>query len=412
MVHGYLNTGVKAQCSGCSACVQACPFGALAMEKDAEGFGYPVLDAELCRDCGLCHRACPMERPPALHDGAREVFGGHHVDAGVLAGSTSGGAFTALVQAWFDRPGDRVVWGAVAHGLEVRHECAASADDAAKFRKSKYSQSDMGLAYREIRKQLSEGWSVLFSGTPCQVAGLYAYLGNSPSGELLTVEVICEGVPSPHYIQKYAKRLEARYKTSLETLDYRDKDGRKWDFQVMSASLESGHHFKVDRWFNPYWSIWLQHLMNRPSCYTCSFARPERVADISLGDLWGVHIYCPDLYNGNAGASLVVCSTEAGVALLGAARSRLSGRGLPFEDALRYQGPMRRPVGWEPRRGAFMRDLLSMDIDELERKWAKRPTIRLLASKYLWGNRQKVTLWKIRERIRTSGKGRDDNVLR
>lgn len=399
MDYGYLNTNEKTQCAGCSACVQACPFGALAMERDEEGFAYPVLDAELCRDCGLCHKACFIEHCPEFHDGVREVFGGHHVDAEVLAGSTSGGAFTALVQTWFKRSGTCVVWGAVAHGLKVRHECAASIDEAVKFRKSKYSQSDMGLAYREIRKQLSKGWSVLFSGTPCQVAGLYAYLGNSECGNLLTVEVICEGVPSPHYIQKYAKRLEARCGASLETLDYRDKDGHKWDFQVMSASLESGHHFKVDRWFNPYWSIWLQHLMNRPSCYTCSFARPERVADISLGDLWGVHIYCPDLYNGNAGASLVVCSTDAGASLLEGSRPLLSGRELSFEDALRFQGPMRRPVGRESRREDFMKDLLSMDIDQLERKWAKRPTIKLLISKYLWGNRQKVALWKIKKRI-------------
>lgn len=399
MGNGYLNTNIKAQCAGCSACVQACPFGALAMESDEEGFGYPVLDAKLCRDCGLCHKACFMEAATAFHNGKPEVFGGHHVDAEVLAGSTSGGAFIALVQTWLDRPGARAVWGAVAHGLKVRHECARSVGEAAKLRKSKYSQSDMGPAYREIRKQLSEGWSVLFSGTPCQVAGLYAYLGSSPHGELLTVEVICEGVPSPRYIEKYAERLERRYGTSLETLDYRDKDDCKWDFQVMSASLEGGHHFKIDRWFNPYWSIWLQHLMNRPSCYTCSFARPERVADISLGDLWGVHNYCPDLYNDNAGASLVVCSTDAGFSLLGDARSRLSGRELSFEEALRYQGPMRRPVGWEPRRDDFMKDLLTMDIDELERKWAKRPTIKLLASKYLWGNRQKVALWKIKKRV-------------
>ena len=399
MDYGYLNTNEKDQCAGCSACTQVCPFGALTMERDEEGFAYPVLDVELCRDCGLCHRACFMERASEFHDGVRMVFGGHHVDAGVLAESTSGGAFTALVQTWFNRSGTRVAWGAVAHGLKVRHECAASVDEAAKFRKSKYSQSDMGLAYREIRKQLSQGWAVLFSGTPCQVAGLYAYLGNSASDRLLTIEVICEGVPSPRYIEKYAERLERRFETSIESLDYRDKDGNKWDFEVMSASLGGGHHFKVDRWFNPYWSIWLQHLMNRPSCYTCSFARPERVADISLGDLWGVHIYCPDLYNGNAGASLVVCSTDAGASLLEGSRPLLSGRELSFEDALRYQGPMRRPVGREPRREDFMKDLLAIDIDELERKWAKRPSIKLLASKYLWGNRQKVALWKIKKRI-------------
>lgn len=399
---GYLRTGKKRECYGCGACVARCPFGAIEMQEDDEGFRYPVVDKDACRNCGLCHNVCPAEREAPVSLDTPYAYGCSHKDPDVLQESTSGGAFSALISAWFEREGDRVAWGAVAHGIDVCHECAQSEAEAQKFRKSKYSQSDTSLAFPEIVKQLKNGMEVLFSGTPCQVAALHVYLGSlslDTSG-LVTIEVVCEGVPSPIYIRKYADRLEKKHGAKVESLDYRDKDGARWDFEVMSAGFSDGGSWKIDRWMNPFWSIWLQHLMNRPSCYTCQFARPERTADISLGDLWGVHLYCPDLYNKNRGASLVICSTEAGKSLLDDAKKLLNGRQVPYDEARKYQGPLRQPIGEEPRRDAFMAELPRMDIDDLEQNWAKRPDARLLFSKYVWGNRQKVLLWRCMRRLR------------
>ncbi len=152
-----------------------------------------------------------------------------------------------------------------------------------------------------------------------------------------------------------------------------------------------------DRWFNPFWSIWLNHLMSRPSCYECPYATADRGADISLGDLWGVHLYCPELYGKNGGASLVVCNTEKGEKVFLEAQKQMYGHELKFEDALKYQGPMRKHIAMNPQRDAFMADLQNDDIEYqvLNKKWAKPPTIKLLWQKYVWGNRQKIWLWNL-----------------
>ena len=115
----------------------------------------------------------------------------------------------------------------------------------------------------------------------------------------------------------------------------------KWDFEVMYTLLVNGKVLKRDRWFNPFWSVWLNHLMSRPSCYACPFANTARVADISLGDLWGVHLYCPELYGKNLGASLVVCNTEKGKREFAKAQPLMYGHALDFNEALKYQSPMR-----------------------------------------------------------------------
>lgn len=154
-----------------------------------------------------------------------------------------------------------------------------------------------------------------------------------------------------------------------------------------------------DRWFNPFWSIWLKHLMSRPSCYKCPFATTERVADISLGDLWGVHLYCPELYGKNGGASLAVANTDKGRTVLQAAEAEMYGHELKFEESLKYQSPMRKHIDSNPDREQFMQDLKgSMTYEEINQKWADKPSVKLLWQKYIWGNRQKVWLWNLTHR--------------
>lgn len=138
--------------------------------------------------------------------------------------------------------------------------------------------------------------------------------------------------------------------------------------------------------------------MSRPSCYQCPFAQTKRGADITLGDLWGVHIYCPELYGKNGGASLVICNTEKGKNVLEKTREKMYGHDLDFDTALEYQSPMRNPIGYNPQREAFMEDLIGdMKFAEINKKWAKKPTLRLLWSKYVWGNRQKVAVWNLKQ---------------
>lgn len=418
---GYLIDKDKGKCYGCEACVQICPKSALKMEEDDEGFRYPILNKDLCVKCNLCHQVCLYENMPVRYGKDKYVFGGYIKDEEVRFESTSGGAFSAIVDTFCDD--NYVIFGAESKGLLVWHSYITDKKNLAKFRKSKYSQSKMGKSYQQAKDFLNSGKKVLFSGTPCQISGLKAFLRNTNQDNLLTVEVICEGVPSPLYIRKYEQSLKKKFGALIESIDYRYKGHSflghhkwdfkimrvltnnilgmaRWDFEIMRTTVMMNDNKKKviekDRWFNPFWYIWLKHLMSRPSCYECLFTTTERTADISLGDLWGVHIYCPELYGKNGGSSLAIANTEKGKSVLKKAEGSMYGHELRFEDALRYQGPMRKHIEMNPKREQFMQDLKSeMDIEDINRKWADKPLLKLLWQKYVWGNRQKVFVWSI-----------------
>lgn len=380
--------------------MQVCAKSAITMIEDKDGFRYPLLDESKCVECGLCKMTCPKNNMPLMFENDKYVFGGYHKDSETRFESTSGGAFSAIVDVFCDE--NYVIFGAEADGLNVSHKYIMDKAEIFRFRKSKYTQSNIGGAYTDAKDFLQQGKKVLFSGTPCQIAGLKSYLGSIEQGKLLTVEVVCEGVPSPLYIRKLEQSLYGKYGAKVKSLDYRYKgkslfSNGKWDFQQTKIELENRKkEIKIDRWFNPFWSVWLQHLMSRPSCYECPFAKEGRVADITLGDLWGVHIYCPELYGKNGGSSLVVCNTEKGKKVGVKAQNLMVSRELRFEDAIKYQGPMRRHLTDNPKRDDFMKDLRSdMDYDAINRKWANKPSMRLLFQKYIWGNRQKVFMWNL-----------------
>lgn len=402
----YLDSHVREECSGCEACVQVCNHSAIKMVEDCEGFRYPEININTCTNCGLCRKVCPYTNPPIKHKEHVYTFGGYHKNANIKDRSTSGGAFTAIATAWCDK--NYVIFGAKAVNIDVFHSYITDINQIDIFRKSKYAQSHIGNSYKEAKIFLKEGRKVLFSGTPCQIAGLKTFLGNKDYSNLLTVEVVCEGVPSAIYIRKYNAFLQQKYGSPIKELDYRYTDSNqvipqhstklipgKWDFQVMRTILANGKTLKIDRWFNPFWSIWLQHLMSRPSCYECPFATPERNADITLGDLWGVHLYCPELYGRNGGASLIVCNTPKGKAICTAAATDMYGHELNFTTALKYQSPMRKHIDFNNNRTMFMQDLIKYDYPTFTRKWAIKPSFKLLWQKYIWGNRQKIWWWNL-----------------
>lgn len=395
----YLESRDKSQCYGCEACAQACRFGAISIVADEDGFRYPLINQSKCMDCGACRKVCIAAHGLSSH-APQEAYGGYVLDNATKMASTSGGFFSAIVDAWADD--NTIIFGAETDGLEVRHSWVEGKSNIGKFRKSKYLQSRIGNAYVEVKRFLAEGRRVIFSGTPCQIAALKLFLDDSSYERLLTIEVVCEGVPSPLYIKKFAVWLGEKFDSKVTEINYRCKDGCRWDFEVMQTSLQNptSGTFKwtQDRWFNPFWSIWLQHLMSRPSCYRCKFAARERVADITLGDLWGVHLYCPELYGRNGGCSVAFCNTAKGVQAMNAAKNKLYGHALPIKTAIHYQGPLCGHIQDNPRRDEFMSDLKSLPYTEIVKKYAKRPTLKLLFQKYVWGNRQKVWWWNLRRK--------------
>lgn len=186
----YLDTYKKEECFGCEGCAQICPKKAITMHEDIEGFRYPIVDESLCINCGLCRKVCPHSNVPILSDNQKYAFGGYSKRDKIRFESTSGGAFTEIVEAWCKD--NYVIFGAVSSGLDVTHKYITDKKDLYLFRKSKYSQSVMGDSFVAAKKFLNEGKNVLFSGTPCQIAGLLSFLKYKEYMNLLTVEVICQ----------------------------------------------------------------------------------------------------------------------------------------------------------------------------------------------------------------------------
>jgi len=380
------------KCTGCAACYNVCPKNAITMQYDKDKFKYPVIDSTKCINCHLCKKVCPIDKNDLFNEEDQKVFGGYNKDVEILKQSTSGGAFSAIVDTFCDE--NYVIFGVVSNGIYSYHDFIIDKNELSKFRQSKYVQSDVGDSYKKAKEFLKQGKKVLFSGTPCQIAGLKSFL-NKEYNNLLLVEVICEGVPSPLYAEKYSSYICNKKKKDLDNLEYRFKDTKKWDFEVMKFNFKDGTSYKLDRWFNPFWNIWLKHLMSRPSCYECQFARKERVADITLGDLWGVHLYCPDLYNKNRGASVIFVNTEKGLNVIKNSDKYLYYRELDIYDAIRYQGPLRTHIKDNPDKIEFMNDLHNMEYEELIKKWYTKPSFKLLYSKYVWGNRQKMFVYNL-----------------
>ena len=225
----------KTKCTGCEACSQICAKHAISMVEDSEGFRYPSIDSNSCVDCGMCKKVCPIENMPEQFASDKLVFGGYVKDDVVREKSTSGGAFTAIVETWCDN--NYVIFGAETKGLEVQHGYILNKGELDRFRKSKYTQSIIGDSYKQAKNFLKEGKKVLFSGTPCQIAGLRSFLGNTDTSNLLTIEVICEGVPTPLFVRKLNSHFESKHGSSIDSIDYRYKDGARWDFQVMLINI-------------------------------------------------------------------------------------------------------------------------------------------------------------------------------
>ncbi len=422
MNNGFLRNKNKKECCGCEACVQICPKQAVRMEEDLEGFRYPVVDEGKCVHCGLCHHVCQYEQVVRLNSEKQFVFGGYSENAEIRAESTSGGAFSEIVDVFCDD--NYEIFGVTCNGLKVYHTHIDDKSYLGIFRKSKYLQSEIGNSFNNCKNFLLQGKKVIFSGTPCQIAGLDIFLKDIPKENLLTVEVVCESVPSPLYVNKMDKYFTKEYGAPIRSLDYRYKVIKKrkslenpisgkWDFQVMHTSLQNHKSILLDRWFNPFWSIWLSHLMSRPCCYNCRYAQRQRIADITLGDLWGVHLYCPDLYGRNGGSSLIICNTEKGYHVFKKAQNKFFGRELRLDIALKYQGPLRNSIPYNQDRERFMCDLCSsMEFQEINKKWAKKPSLKLLYQKYIWGNRQKIAWWNFKEKIKSFiGRGSSFNQV-
>ena len=317
----YLDLIPKADCTGCSSCACGCPVECISMNPDGKGFVYPFVDRDLCLQCGNCESTCPVLNKDRFHAPADSVFYGcKNSDDSIRLASSSGGFFHELAASVIDEGG--IVFGARFSDdfKTVFHAGAATMDEVRPMMVSKYVQSDTGQSFTEVEDSLKDGRRVLFTGTPCQVAGLKSFLGGEHDN-LILAEIVCHGVPSRKVWDIYLSGLENEYGGKATFVTFREKSGswRQSDFRV---EFDNGRSFSQPNKDNPYMKSFLRNLNLRDSCTNCKFKRFASGADITMGDFWG----CTELgsgYSDDTGISVIALHSDKGRHCFDAVRERL-----------------------------------------------------------------------------------------
>src|SRR5690554_408820 len=319
MDKAYTRLPDKENCYGCFACVNRCSANAIRMIPDHEGFLYPCVDDKKCTNCGECLRVCPSLCKTSTKKRSKSIVASaRKYSERVYSKSSSGGIFPILAKKVLSNKGI-VVGAAFNNRWDVEHISIEDAVELSKLRGSKYVQSRIGDMYSYVKKMLVDNRTVLFVGTPCQVAGLKAFL-EFDYNNLITVDLICKGVPSPLVWNKYLDELYDR--RSIVDINFRDKIYGWPPPLTISFTLKNGKTIRKNSKSEPYMRAFRKSLSLRPSCYRCKYKSMNRVSDISLGDFWGVG-KCWGIVNDEKGISLVLVNTNKGYGLYKSIRSEL-----------------------------------------------------------------------------------------
>ena len=345
----------KHQCCGCGACVQRCPKQCISMKEDHEGFLYPVADESVCIDCELCDKSCPIQNKAEAIEPQRVLAAKNKNEADRLQ-SSSGGVFIALAQDVIERGG--VVFGAVWDDKwEVKITYAETMEGVYPMMGSKYLQARTERAYAEAERFLKAGREVLFTGAPCQIAGLHCFLRKEYEN-LLTVDFLCHGAPSPGVWRRYLKELmrgntvsqSPNYMSPIEDIKFRDKrlGWGKYSFTVLKKPAPLSCPFNEDAFMRGF----LANIYLRPSCYGCASKNGVSHSDLTIGDFWGINRIMPD-FDDDKGVSVVMINTIGGDRMFD--RLKFETRNSSLSVAKQYNGGFNDKLSPHPKRMLFFR---------------------------------------------------------
>lgn len=356
----------KQDCSGCSACAEVCPVAAIRMTADNEGFLYPIIDESVCIHCGKCDKVCGFQPVEAKEAGFELplAFGIKHKNDNTRQTSRSGAAFVAFSDIILNQGGS-VYGAAMADDFTVFHIRATTAAARDRMKTAKYVQSDVTGIYPQVAADLRSGMPVLFSGTPCQVAGLHAMLesGHVDRTRLVCCDLVCHGVPSPMVWKDYLAHIEKKHGRILEA-NFRDK-AFGWDSHCESFVIEGKGKKVVSR---DYTDLFYDHIMFRPSCHHCQFANVHRPGDLTLADFWGIEKNDPS-FDDNRGVSLVLVSSAKGMALLEQAKSDLNWFECDVTNCI--QPTLVKPSTPSPRREQFWADYQNQPFEQVLKTYTR-----------------------------------------
>lgn len=357
----------KKDCCGCYACYNICPKECITMESDNEGFWYPKIDKDKCINCNLCEKVCPIINPVKRVDSKKIAYASMNKDEQVRIKSSSGGIFSILAEYIIKNNG--VVYGAgFDEDFNIKHKRILYSTDLDLLRGSKYVQSSIGDIYKQVKNDLENNNPVLFTGTPCQVEGLRSYL-RKEYVNLITMDFICHGVPSPLVWEKYLKKMKKSKQENIKNIYFRNKDiGWKlfslkiiFDKRIYSNDLNNDLFMKG----------FLQDVYLRPSCYNCKFKKINRISDITVADFWGIGNILPKM-DDDKGTSLIVIHSEKGKQLFDKLSEKMILNEVNLNEAIKYNSSMIKSVKYNEKRNTFFAELnTGEELIDLIKKYTK-----------------------------------------
>ncbi len=338
----------KSTCSMCNACLNICPKGAITRKEDIYGFLFPVIDEEKCIRCGLCDEVCAKIGELNKNYPQNTIaVSSRNVD--LSKDSSSGGVFAELARYVLSQNG--IVFGSALEKVDykfvIKHISVDNEKDLYKLQGSKYVQSDIGSTFKEAKKLLEEGKKVLYSGTPCQIAGLKTFL-HKDYENLLTVDLSCTGVPNQRLLNDYVAFLEKKHNIMISDFKFRDKSINGWACNGYSFSGINGKIYKENGVFSAYHTLFLNNLITRKSCTTCHFSGLNRISDITIADCWGIEQVYPSLlkenggiFDKNNGISLVLINSKRGAECFRVIEDNVIFKEVNIEKLKQFNGPLR-----------------------------------------------------------------------
>ena len=356
----------KADCCGCSSCYNRCPADAVSMKPDAEGFLYPYIDESICIDCGLCLKGCPAHSKPVLNH-EQIAYAAYAKDTKEHKTSSSGGIFAVLARYFLGNNG--YICGAAFDDIvHLKHIVSDSESDLMRIKETKYVQSEIGTVYKTIRELLEQNHSVLFCGTPCQAAGLNAFLGKEYDN-LLIIDLICHGVPSPQVFRQYLEEIGNG--STVKRMTFRDKS-EGMGHVYLRYYLENGDIVSETYGESKYIKGFLQNLTVRPSCFQCKYKGVDRSSDITIGDFWGLNDYHPEMIS-EFGTSAVLVHSKKGSKFIDAVKDQLVYKEAKPEEVAFWNTCLKESVSPCQNRSAFFDEYKSLGVHHATDKYYIEP---------------------------------------
>lgn len=361
------NLANKSQCTGCTACASICPQNCIQMKENSEGFSYPVIkDNSICISCRACERVCPILNDNQRNEEQTKAYAALSKDDGLRMESSSGGVFSELAKLVLETNG--IVYGAsYDKDFKVKHIGIENVELLGKLRGAKYSQSELSTSFQRIKMQLDADRQVLFSGTPCQIGGLKAFL-KKDYANLFCIDFVCHGVPSPLVWKKYVE-YRARIDNNSNTPEYINLRNKESGWSHFSYKVEFAYpgekRYLCRNNEDLFMKLFVSNYILRRSCSDCHYKGYSRVADITLGDFWGIWNIIPDM-DDNKGTSLVLTHSDKGEKLLKTAADNLRYGQVTLDQATMMNASLIKSSFSQPSRDKVLDEIAQNGFDAKE----------------------------------------------